>query len=150
MSLESLVSSFTLLEKRLKENHPDQIAVANELAESLADPETSDAGECWPLIWDKPIYANNRVPVADRQVVSMSPYMKDAWKTAGIPGSDFHISKIGKSTKTEDYVVTGELASILRDECRIAAFRLFRIQGAAAALRQRAGKNPSAPYAQLA
>lgn len=138
---------FLDLESQLREQAPEQIQNAKDYAASITDPEASDADKCWRVIWDKPLFANARVSVAEQIVKEFEPLLSGAWITIGKPDSNFHLKKIGAHKKTADFELQGGLAERLKT--KTASYRLYAIQGGAVALRHRAEAGRTAPYSGL-
>jgi hypothetical protein len=146
----AIASLFRKLEASLAVHHPYMILEAKNLATTVTDPERANPEQCWSLIWDKPLYANARVTNAAAKTRLLSPLLSKAWPEIGQPHSDFLVERTGKGSAVSSFVVSGNLATKLRLEFRIAPHRLFGIQGAALALSQRVKKvDANFPYANL-
>lgn len=145
---EEIVARFRALEAELAARHPDARRDAEALARQVVDPVTASADEVWRRAWDKPLFANMQVPLAEAAVAKLEHYMQGAWRTWGVPGSDFVIVKVGKGTRVEAFQAAGPLAQRVRAETGIALHRLYAVQGAAAALRARTSVSAT-PYADL-
>ena len=144
------VSLFRKLEEGLAARHPSMILEAENLAATVTDPERANPDECWSLIWDKPLYANARVTNVAAKTRLLLPLLSEAWSKIGQSRSDFLVERTGKGSSVSSFVVSGQLATKLRLDFRIAPHRLFGIQGGALALNQRVKKvDANFPYANL-
>jgi hypothetical protein len=143
-------SLFSSLETRLRQEAPEQIAAAEALSENVVDPATSNADQCWDVIWNKPLYANTRVAIGDRKVKALVSSMRGAWRTIGQPGGDYEVTKIGRGMGAAEFSIRGDRAREIRDRHRVACHRMLAIQGGAVALRRRAMADGHAPYADIA
>lgn len=134
--LQAEVQEFRKCEAILADRFPEVIAEAQLLADIVIDPNGSDVDKVWSILWGKPLFANARVPVAERWCEALSFHMDGAWKLWGEP-SHFLISKTGAGIQRSSFKVKGDAAEeILRTG--IALHRLHAIQGAARATRHRA------------
>jgi hypothetical protein len=140
---------FLALHDRLSAHHPDAIREAETLAATTVDPQTATADEIWRVLWDKPLYANARVNVAKRWVAEIGAEMQDAWRVLGSDPAVFCIHQVRPGVQRDCFGVQGTVAADFVARHRIALHRLYRIQGAARALRQRAARQTS-PFADLA
>lgn len=148
MADRGVVEKFTALEKELGERHPDARREALDLADRIADPRTANADAIWAHTWNKPLFANTKVSIAIAAVSRLEPYMSGAWRDWGGEVENFRISKISKGSGTEAFECSTQQAREIRLKTGIAMHRLFAIQGAAVALRNRASRQ-RAPYADL-
>lgn len=139
---------FLALRDDLASRHPASIAEAVTLAGSVVNPASADAEQVWRVLWDKPLYANTRVSVANTWVKSLEPAMIGAWKVWGATPEVFQIQQIAPGTQRENFRVEGSVAHAVVAQSKIALHRLFRIQGAATALRARA-KVAAQPFKDL-
>lgn len=139
---------FLALHDTLRTHHPDAIEEANRLAAATIDPRFANAESIWGLLWNKPLYANARVSVAQRWVEDIRAEMDGAWKFIGADPLVFRILHKTPGVKRECFEVQGELAHDFVTRHRIALHRLHRIQGAATALRARASRC-QAPFEEL-
>jgi hypothetical protein len=144
-----VIEQFHRYEALLRKVAPNQIKEAIELAARVCSPATSDAERCWSVIWDKPLFANTRVATGVAKKAALSSSMIGAWRTLGIGGSDYEVTRLGKGTKTSAFEIKGSLARRIRTDYRLAAHRMLAIQGAAIALRGRAAHFTTAPYADV-
>lgn len=138
---------FEEYETILAARFPSEIAVARRLADSVIDPTRADAESVWSVLWDKPLFANARVPVAERWCDTLRPHMEGAWRRWGQP-EHFLINKTGPGTRRSSFTATGPDAEEIL-QTGIALHRLYAAQGAAAATRTRAARSEM-PFADLA
>jgi len=131
---------FLVLHDRLADLHPGAILEAKALAAATVDPLTATADAVWRVLWDKPLYANNRVQVADRLVGSIQAEMPGAWRIWGADPATFVIRQSCPGIQRTNFDVLGYLATEFVARHSIALHRLCRIQGAANALRARAAR----------
>ncbi len=143
----NVVDQFTKSEKELAKNFPNTYEEAKELARRIADPQTASADEIWPRIWNKPLYANTRVPIGAKWAQQLALHMNGAWHHWGTDASTFLIEKTGKGIALASFELNKAAAEI-QQKTRIPIHRLYAIQGAAQALRIRAAKSET-PYADL-
>lgn len=141
---------FGSLEKELLRRHPEVLEDSLQLQQAIVPPTCRDPDAFWKIIWEKPLYANTRVANASKQIAALAPLLQPGWRTIGTPGSDYHVSKIGKGSSTESFQINGARAARIRSEYNIAPHRMFAIQGAAAALQRRAELPNKGVYADLA
>lgn len=141
-------SRYLALHDALATKHPDSIRKASALAASTLDPRTATADEAWCLLWDKPLFANTRVRTAERRVAAIADDMIGAWRIWGADPAMFRIRQIRPGVKRDSFEVLGALGQDLVARHSIALHRLYRIQGAAAALRVRAARSAQ-PIADL-
>lgn len=139
---------FLILHDRLSELHPDAIDEAKTLALNTVDPRTAGPDAIWRVLWDKPLFANARVEVAKRWVAEIEQEMVGAWKVLGADPAVFNIRQVRPGVKRECFEVEGALAREFVLQHRVALHRLYRIQGAAVALRARAVRNAH-PFADI-
>jgi hypothetical protein len=132
---------FIALHDRLCAEHPDAIREAKRLAAATVDPRTATADAIWRVLWDKPLYANTRVQVADRWVASVLAEMPDAWRIWGADPKVFAIRHLRPGVQRQNFEVRGNVANDFVTRHGIALHRLCRIQGAATALRARASRS---------
>ena len=124
---------------------------ADQLRDAVLDPNLADAESCWEVMWSKPLYANTRVDIGERKRIAIAPQMAGSWQFIGADDERFVITHQGGRNAAENFSIHGVLAHNLRTTHKIAAHRLFAIQGAAIFLRRladRAGVN--APFASVA
>ena len=140
---------FNELHARLAARFPEDIGKAQSLAASTVDPRTATAEAIWGVLWDKPLYANARVAVAERWVASIAPEMPGAWQTWGADAAVFciHQDEPGVVKRANFKVLGGQAVDFVARHS-MALHRLHRIQGAAIALRKRAAASPL-PFADL-
>lgn len=78
--MNHMARRFVELEKRLRQLHPEKIREAEQLARSIVDPRTADAGRVWLVLGDKPLYTNARADVAGGiWVKQFRQVLVDAW-----------------------------------------------------------------------
>lgn len=140
---------FLALHDRLRDLHPDAIQEARLLAASTVDPLTAGPDAIWRVLWDKPLYANARVEVAKRWVADIEQEMAGAWKVLGANPAVFRIRQVWPGVKRECFEVEGVFAREFVSSHSVALHRLYRIQGAATALRVRAAHHAH-PFADIA
>jgi hypothetical protein len=145
---QSIVDRFLELEQKLISDFPAVKRDAEILAEKIIDIRTANADVIWACAWNKPLFANTKVNIADKMIERLAPYMKSAWKFWGEENGTFYIAKTGKGIVTEAFEIITPLAQEVREKTKIATYRLFAIQGAARALRGRAQRS-AAPFADL-
>lgn len=129
---------FLALHERLAILHPDAILEAKALAATTVDPKTATPDEIWRVLWDKPLYANARVDVAKRWVANINDDMNGAWRILGADPAVFTIRQTRPGIQRDCFEVQGEAAKDFVTRQSVALHRLYRIQGAAKALRARA------------
>jgi hypothetical protein len=139
---------FLTLHDRLAKLHPDAIAEAKTLAASTVDPRDATPDVIWRVLWDKPLFANARVEVAKRWVAEIEPEMAGAWQVLGKDPAVFNIRQVRPGVKRDSFEVQGDFGREFVARHRVALHRLYRIQGAAAAVRHRAARN-TYPFADL-
>jgi hypothetical protein len=146
-----IAKKFKLLERKLEKCFPHSIVEAKKLASNVVDPRTASPTVIWRIIWSKPLFANTKIEIGDASVKRLKPYMKQAWKDWGDKNGNFLIEKNGVGTATESFIAQTNLAQKIRAKTGIAMHRLFAIQGAAQALRERVSQNhlKSRPYKDL-
>lgn len=145
---QSKVGQFRDLEARLHKEHPDAQVEAEKLASSVASPKDAGAEELWHRTWDKPLFANTKVPIAEKAYRRLLPYMDGAWAHWGEPNS-VQIEHVGKGVAVAAFTHASPLAQEIREQTGVAPHRLYAIQGAAKALRVRS-KSSDTPYRDLA
>jgi len=125
---------------------PEVIHEANSLANGLIDPVLADADLCWSKLWDKPLFANTRVSIAENYVDILRPLVNDSqWYDWGDPKKPY-LKLEGPANRNDSFIWTPNAPENLT-RLRIAKNRLFPIQGAAQALVRRSSKG--APFADL-
>lgn len=139
---------FLVLHDRLRDLHPDAIQEARDLAASTVDPRIAGPDAIWRVLWDKPLYANARVNVAKRWVADIETDMAGAWKILGADPAVFRIRQVLPGVKREYFEVEGAVGREFISRHNIALHRLYRIQGAATALRARAARQ-AYPFADI-
>lgn len=144
--MRPVAQEFRKYEAILAERYPAMIAEAKLLADNVVDPNGADANAVWSVLWEKPLFANTRVPVAGRWCAELNPHMSGAWKLWGEP-DHFLITKIGRGVQRSSFVVTGQAAEAIT-QSRIALHRLYAIQGAARATKDRAASSDK-PFVDL-
>lgn len=146
--MQQVVAQTKRLEQQLSRRFPAAYNEARRLADNVLEPKKATRREIWERIWDKPLYANAKVEFADRWVEQLKPFMGDALMNWGARDGDFCIEKIGPGTAKESYRLSGRLADDILSRTSVARHRLFRIQGAARALRAMHEEAPFRPFAQ--
>lgn len=117
--------------------HRTMLADAERLRDSVVDPRTADAESCWAVMWNKPLYANMYVEVAERHENALAPVMSGAWRFLGIDTAEYVITHLQGSNSSKNFTVEGKIANRIRTDHKIALHRLLAIQGAARLLRER-------------
>jgi hypothetical protein len=112
------------------------LSEANRLRESVVDPCTATAEDCWSVIWNKPLYANTYVSTAERQEAAIREDMRGAWRFLGKCSKKFKITHNKPGKAASNFEFEGIMAKKIRNECKIALHRLFAIQGAAEGFRK--------------
>lgn len=130
MAIETQVRLVKAWERGLREQ--GTLVLAEKLRDAVTDPRTASAEQCWIVIWNKPLYANTKVAIGERYQLKLEPFMTGAWRTIGLDPAFLKISRIGRGSSNDAFSVAGSLAQ----QCRIAARRLYAIQGAAQYLRK--------------
>ena len=141
-------SQFVKFQEQLIDQHPEAHDEATRLADSVVMCQRANADSIWKVLWDKPLYANAKVSVARRWADALEPEMDGAWSTWGADPNVFLIRQIAPGISRSSFAVEGDLAQELVARSSVALHRLYRIQGAAAALRQRADI-AAKPFADL-
>lgn len=110
------------------------------LSEWPIDPREADAETAWNAIWPKPLYAYAKVPVADRWIREIRPFMSDAWRHWGSDPAAVLVEKTRPGRAAGSFDLTGDLLPALRKASQVSAGRLLAIQNAGLALRARASR----------
>lgn len=127
------------------------LADAERLRDSVVDPRTAGAESCWTIMWNKPLYANMYVAIADRHEEALAPQMTGAWQFIGVDPLRYLIRHQGKGNASTSFTLEGSLAAGIRTNRKIALHRLFAIQGAANLLRKLVdAAGAQAPFRELA
>ena len=146
--IEAPHMNFLKLHDRLAYLHPDAITEAKALAAATVDPQTATADEVWRVIWDKPLFANARVDVAKRWVANIEEDMNGAWNFLGKEPTVFRIRQVRPGMQRECFEVQGAFGLDFVARTSVALHRIYRIQGAATALRHRVMRN-AFPFADI-
>ena len=77
------LKKFLKLHDELRDKVPDSVECARKLAEFVGDPKAEDPEEIWRVLWDKPLYANVSVNVADDWKAQIGP----GWRALGCNGA---------------------------------------------------------------
>jgi|GEM_PF-5072673 len=133
----NILGQYQELAKRLQVEYPASVQAAFELSEKVINPERATADQIWQTLWNKPIFANNKVELAENKLEVIKPYLLEAWKSMGEGQGPFSIRRIGPGFKTTSYDVTGQVAKLLVEEHKLAPHRLLAIVNAGRALHQR-------------
>lgn len=115
----------------------------------IVAPTSSEPESFWRIMWDKPIYANNRIGTANRKIDLLADIMPGQWRTIGDPASDYVVTRVGKGSGATSFEVSGMLAQDLRTRVKIAPHRLFAIQSAASVLRGRVANRRNGLFGDL-
>lgn len=118
-------------------SRPDVREDIEEAVGKIVPPTSSDPDAFWPIMWQKPIYANNRISTANRQIEQLTDIMPGRWQSMGESGSEFVVTRKASGSRVTSFDVSGVFALKLRSTFRVAPHRLFAIQSAAGVLRDR-------------
>ena len=129
---------FIELQEKLIRERPEAHEEATHLANRVVLCKNANADRIWKVLWNKPLYANARVSVARNWADQLECDILGAWKTWGSHPDVFLISQIAPGINRTSFKVEGDLARDIINRNSIALHRLYRIQGAAIALRKRA------------
>jgi hypothetical protein len=143
--LEKAVEEYRQLYIRLKNNHPEEIYIAEGLAKNIVDPRTASADEIWEVLWSKPLFANARSAVVENNLPMYRDLLSGKWDAMVKADGDYAIIKTGGGRKDFD-LIGGKAQNIVDNG--IARHRLFAIVGAARALAKRS-ELISTPYADV-
>ena len=116
--------------------HSSALADAERMRDSVVDPRTAGAESCWAIMWNKPLYANMYVAIAERHEEALAPQMTGAWRFIGADPSRYLIRHQGKGNAATSFTLEGTLAIGIRTDRKIALHRMFALQGAANLLRK--------------
>ncbi len=130
--------NFSDLLQELDLNYPDALSTANELAAVAFDPQIATADKCWEVIWNKPLFANAEVEIAEKSVSLINPFMENSWETWADELNGVLVTKSQEGTSNGDFTFDNDLARRIREETNIDPHRLFAIRNAAIALKKRA------------
>lgn len=139
-NIDQVVDEYKILESNLKSKYPHEIEEAEKLADKIIDPSNTPVEKIWRSIWEKPLYANTRVEVANNWIAKLEPFMRNSLNTWGYE-EELLIRKIGKTRKNIDFQIIGKLSSKIKD-LNIAYSRLLTIQCAVISLREMMNNNP--------
>lgn len=129
------LKKFLKLHDELRDKVPDSVECARKLAEFVGDPKAEDPEEIWRVLWDKPLYANVSVNVADDWKAQIGPWMEGAWLQWGGDTDEFRIRRNRLGKKYECFEVVGRKArEIIKRHESFPLVRLYAIQGAAAVM----------------
>jgi hypothetical protein len=145
---QKILKRYLALERWLHDQFSEALDEAEALSNAVIDPRNADANAIWSCAWDKPLFANTKVMIGTKMVQLLAPFMEGAWKSWGTREGGVYISKIGKGIGTASFEAGNQETINIRATTRIAMHRLYAIQGAAIALRNRHERS-SAPYADL-
>lgn len=140
---------FLKLESRLLSLHPEVVADGDKLAGAIVSPDVKNADLIWSVIWEKPLFANMKVAIAQRKIDAVRTLFDGAWRFIGSDHVRFHVERVANGSGTAAFAVTGLVAEEARTVHRIAPHRLFAIQGAAQALKARAERQRDGLFADL-
>lgn len=140
---------FLNLERQLFSLHPEVVVDGDKLAGAIVPPDVKNADLVWSVIWEKPLFANTKVAIAQRQIDAVRPLFKGAWRFIGSDHALFHVGKVATGSRTSAFAVTGTVAEEARIVHRIAPHRLLAIQGAAQAVKARAERQREGLFADL-
>lgn len=129
--------------------YPHVQADIDETVAKIVPPTSPDPEAFWRIMWDKPIYANNRIDSANRKIDMVASVMPGQWRSMGVPSGKCVVTRIGKGAGATSFQFSGALAEALRERYRIAPHRLFAIQSAAQVLRNRVVRGRNGPFADL-
>lgn len=133
---------------RLTQDFPDSASAAKKLASEVVDPAKASPNQIWNVLWDKPLYANMKVSIADRVESLVAVEMIGAWKVMAEIDGEFAICRIAPGFRKSSFDVRGARAKAIIERAHIAPHRLFAIVGAGRALERRASQYQF-PFADL-
>ena len=153
------VEEFHRLKEDLEVKSSSSVKEAKRLASNwIIEVEQANAEECWKVLWDKPLYSNISVGVANRMRKNLDSIIgksrsneaEKPWRIlSGLTGA-FDIVKNGSWKKEESYLIKGALAEELTSKIeRNAKRRLYAIHKAAEYLCKRERRYPSFPLHDL-
>ena len=140
-------SELKRLYEKLESEFPKSIQEAIRLAEGIVDPYDSPTDKCWSIIWNKPLFANTKVPIAAKYV----KYLEDNQMAAFDEWADedtIDILHTGKGSSVTSFEFASDRAKEIRENSGIAPHRLFAIQNGARLLKSRAGRSKY-PFSDL-
>lgn len=149
LDLTSITEELHLLHHQLSARHPEEISAAKSLAVQVVDPLTATAEEIWPVLWDKPLYANTKVSIGEKAIAKLRPLLgnSEIWKQMRKDSGPFAISKIAPGSGEASFEIRGAVAQQLKDHS-IAKSRINCIVGGGQALAARASRSRY-PFADL-
>ena len=139
-NIDQVVNEYKILESKLKSKCPDEIEVAEKLADKVIDPSNTSIEKVWRSIWEKPLYSFVTTSTGEKWISSLEPYMKNSLNTWG-KKEGLLIERKGKSTKPTDFSLEGNLKSEI-ESISVPAFRIYSIHCAAISLREQMLNNP--------
>lgn len=120
---ERIAIRLKALEAKLAVPYPNAMREAEALAAQVIDASVADADAAWQRVWDKPLFANTKVATGVAAAAKLQPYMRDAWRTWGAPGSDIVIEKLAGHTRGLHSPVVGPTMSTCHYGCVEVRFR---------------------------
>ncbi len=146
----SVLERFSNYEELLRTEYPQSVERAKELAEAVVDPRRAGPDDCWRVLWNKPLYANQREENGTRTEKEIAPSMRGAWVYIGVKKDDFNIEHCRELGIVNDaFTFSGDRVFQIRERSNVAMYRLYAIQGAAAALRERVVAFSAYPFSDL-
>jgi hypothetical protein len=145
---QDAIAQFRELRSKLAQQYPDAATEASHLASDVVDPRSADAERIWRVMWDKPLYANTKVSIADRAISLINDVMTGAWRLMDNADGPYATHRIGPGFRKSSFEVRGVRAKDIVERGHVAPHRLLAIIGAGRALGVRAGRNPF-PFADL-
>jgi hypothetical protein len=105
-----IAQRYEALQKELASRYPNLWEEALELGRKVADPSTANAEMLWTKIWDKPLYTNTTVAIANSKKAQLLPEMHGAWKEMAKANGLFVIEQVGKGFKKSSFNIAGDRA----------------------------------------
>lgn len=138
--------------RRIEAELQSQPDVRHDIEDTLAKivpPTSSDPEAFWSNMWQKPIYAYNKISSANLKIQLLAGKMPQRWVSMGQSGSDFIVTRLASGMRSTSFEVSGSFGEDLRLTHRIAPHRLFAIQSAARVLRDRTLSNTKGLFSDL-
>jgi hypothetical protein len=145
------IAELSDLHEQLAQHHPESIALGLNLAASVVDPRIATAAQIWPVLWDKPLYANTKVTIATQWIERVHHILSagQVWSEMSRGHGPFQINQVGPRNLDIGFELVGERAIQLRS-LGIAARRINAVVGAGEALATRAAQHNGIPFADIA
>ena len=94
--------------------------------------------DIWQALWPKALYVNARQSVGQKWEAALAPEMTEAWKDWGANPDVFKIRHVAPGIKNQCFQTEGAQAEYIQQTSGVSLHRLYKIQSAACALRNRA------------